>query len=183
KGAHQLTGIVDPADAEFAQTGECDAARFVHVEPLEWAKLLLGFGGQDEVAGDAHQGQGAHFLVHGGNAAFARLPGRTEVRDLAIDQQFPFGRTFHAGQDLDDRRLAGAVLSKEAQDLPGLYRERQIADGLHPLEMLGHIAQFYDRSSHLQRPIANWRSRELASTASSSRSPMKSSVSSEFQPR
>jgi hypothetical protein len=46
------------------------------------------------------------------------------------------------GKDLDQRRLAGAVLAEKGMDLAAIERERHVVIGQHRAEALADIAQF-----------------------------------------
>ena len=50
-----------------------------------------------------------------------------------------------AGDHLDQRRLAGAVVAHQADDLARLERQRHVVDGLDGAEMLGNVGQFENR--------------------------------------
>ena len=71
-------------------------------------------------------------------------------------------RVLDAGEHLDDGRLAGAVLTKEADDLAGIEREVEILDRGDAEEALGDVAEFDDglvAHDGYSRPIAIWRRR------------------------
>ena len=54
-------------------------------------------------------------------------------------------RLMHAGYDLDERRLAGAVLAKQGVNLAGVERKRDVLERLGGVEALGDAADFQDR--------------------------------------
>ena len=47
-----------------------------------------------------------------------------------------------AGDDLDQRGLAGAVVAHQAHDLAGLERQRNVVERMDGAEMLRNIFQF-----------------------------------------
>ena len=51
----------------------------------------------------------------------------------------------HAGYDLDERRLAGAVLAEQGVNFAGVKRERDVFERLGGVETLGDAADFQDR--------------------------------------
>ena len=67
----------------------------------------------------------------------ARVDGLVEVLGLAVDPELAFGRREVAGDDLDQGRLAGAVVAHEAHDIAGLDREIDALQRLDGAEMLG----------------------------------------------
>ena len=54
----------------------------------------------------------------------------------------PCARAEVAGDHLDQRRLAGAVVAHQADDLAGLERERDVVDRLDGAEMLRNVGEF-----------------------------------------
>ena len=148
---------------------------------------VVGSAGKHEVARHAHQRQRARSpdrrwrcRARGHPSGCGNEPRLPSTTHLAA------GRVLDPGQHLDDGRLAGAVLAEKADDLAGTEREREVLDRGHAEEALGDVAQFDDRRAPVMRysrPIAIRRSRWLARTARRSRSPMKNSVRSAFQPR
>ena len=79
----------------------------------------------------------AEILVHEAHAELAELPGRERQPDgRAVDEQLAGVGLVEAGQDLDQRRLARAVLPEEAMDLPGEHVEVDVAQRLGPAEAL-----------------------------------------------
>ena len=89
-------------------------------------------------------------------ARFARAP---EMDRLAVDKHLALGRRVDAGQDLDDRRFARAVLAEQADDFAGEKLQRQVGDRGHADKALGDVSELADRLGHQALPIANCRSR------------------------
>ena len=80
----------------------------------------------------------AQFLVDGDDAeplGVLRI-GRTEFG--AVEHDAAAGGRHHARQDLEQRRLAGAVLAEQAEDLAAAHVERDVAERGHAGKMLGH---------------------------------------------
>jgi hypothetical protein len=67
-----------------------------------------------------------------------------EMARAAIEADLALGRREVAGDDLDERRLAGAVVAHEAQHLAGLEVDVHALQRLDRPEMLGDAAQLED---------------------------------------
>ena len=59
---------------------------------------------------------------------------------LAGQQDLAAVGLVHAGHDLDQRRLAGAVLAEQRMDFAGVERERHVLQRLRGVEPLGDAA-------------------------------------------
>ena len=66
--------------------------------------------------------------------------GRGDPDRLAVDQDLAFVRLLHAGEDADQRRLAGAILAQQDMDLARIELERDAVIGHHAGEALGDVA-------------------------------------------
>ena len=75
-------------------------------------------------------------------AGFRRL-----VQDqlLVVHSHRAVARAEVAGDHLDQRRLAGAVVAHQANDFTGLQRERNIVHRLDGAEMLRDVGEFENR--------------------------------------
>ena len=92
---------------------------------------------EEHVLGHREVGHGREFLVHHadpGRQAVARGP---ETDLAAIHHEGAGRRLVHAGDDLHERRLAGAVLADEAVDLARAQGEVDAPQGLDAAEALG----------------------------------------------
>ena len=77
-----------------------------------------------------------------------RLDGgsRAAQRDLdAVDEQPPAVRGVDAGEDLDQRRLASAVLAHERVRLAGVEVDRDVLEGMDRAERLRRVLERQDR--------------------------------------
>ena len=84
---------------------------------------------QEQVVGDGQVVDQVELLVDGGDAAGqgrGRIAGR---QGSTVDGDLAGGRGDQAGDALDERRLAGAVLADQAVDLPGGDREVDAVEG------------------------------------------------------
>ena len=67
----------------------------------------------EDVLGDREVGEERRLLVDDGDAGVARVGGAVEVDRLAVDQHVAGVGPVDAGQQLHERRLAGAVLADQ----------------------------------------------------------------------
>jgi hypothetical protein len=100
-------------------------------------------------------GKEQRLLIDGGDAVALRFR-RAGHRDRRPGKQdLAMIRLIDAGHDLDQRRLAGAVLAEQRVDLAGMERERDVIQRLRGAEPLGDAAQFENRRRrHLSLPPA-----------------------------
>ncbi len=106
--------------------GDCDIDILQHREAAEQAVDLEG-------ASDAELD--ALGLRHGGDVA-------------ALEQHLPGGRLEHAGQQVDERGLAGAVRPDQRVTRTGAEREVDVAGGGERAEIDGQLPCFEERRGH-----------------------------------
>jgi hypothetical protein len=97
----------------------------------------LVFATQIEVVLDRkgrHQGE---LLEHRVDAQLPRVVGRVQANRLPAQHHRPVVRSERAGDDIDERALAGAILTKEDVDFSGLQVEVDVAQGLDAGKALG----------------------------------------------
>ena len=139
-GHHLLHG--DRAAAELLLGADGDAEVLengvrvgVHLLPVLG---LLVAAADVHVLGDGQVGAERDLLVHGGNAhvlgVLRGLDGDRAVVALEVDVAAVL--LVDAGQDLDERGLARAVLAHEGVDLARTEREVDVLQGLHAREVL-----------------------------------------------
>ena len=117
-------------------------------------------------------------LKHRLDAGLARPRGAPSRYRLAADEDFAAGRLHDAGEDLDQRRLAGAVVADEADHLAVIDAEIDAAERIDAAVGFGDVAQLDQafrhgslldcacRPGHPGRPMAaDQRSACLASSA------------------
>ena len=80
-------------------------------------------------------------LIDRRDAERLRGRGREPRERLAIERDLTGVRLHRAGEDLDERRLAGAVLADERVDLAGAQLERRALERLHTGVGLGHVGR------------------------------------------
>ena len=121
-------------EIEDAQDGERDVPRRLaeieigNAELLDPAQERLDRrSGEAQIGGDVEVGDQRRLLVDRHQPGAARLGGRMHVARLAADQDSPGVRPDGAGQDLHQRRFAGAVRAHQRVDLAGPHRQRGVA--------------------------------------------------------
>ena len=129
---------VDP-HAEAAEQLERLGAHELAVDAAERAGRLAA---HEDVLGDRQVGEERRLLVDDGDAGGLRLRRAGEVDGLAVEQQIARVAAVEARDDLDERRLAGAVLADQGVDRAALEREASGAEGDDGAERLDHPTQF-----------------------------------------
>src|SRR4029450_1441910 len=107
--ADRLIDITD-VDAHGGHLPTGDLARHRHVEATRRTHTLGGLGAEEEVPPHGHQRDHREVLVDRGDATIECLPRRGEPHRHAIDGIHALVRWMDARQDLDQGRLAGAVV-------------------------------------------------------------------------
>ena len=72
-----------------------------------------------------------------------------EVGPLALEEDLAVVRLIDAGDALDQRRLAGAVVAEQRDHLAGIDVPAHVVDGDQAAEALGQVADRKDRIAHL----------------------------------
>ena len=95
-------------------------------------------------------------LVDDLDAVLSRFHRPVKNEFLAIQAHGAVARSKVAGDHLDQRGLAGAVVAHQADDLSRFERKRNIVDRLDGAEMFGDIGEFENRHqpSSLPKPQA-----------------------------
>src|SRR6202011_4940806 len=83
-------------------------------------------------------------LIDDLDAFAARLDRLAEMHRLARDLQLAAARRKISGDDLDQSRLAGAIVAHQPDDLSRLHREIDAGKRLDGAEMLADVAQRKD---------------------------------------
>ena len=84
---------------------------------------------EEDVLGHGHLGDERQLLVDDGDARAPRRPGALNETGLPVEHELAFVAAVRvdAGQHLDQRGLAGAVLAAERVDLAGAQIEGHVA--------------------------------------------------------
>ncbi len=113
-------------------------------EPAEHAGLQR-LAAEEQVGGGVEVVREREVLVDGLDAVGARLARRAERDGIAVDQDLAARRAHDAREDLDQRRLACAVVADDRVHLAGAQVEADAAQGDDAPEALGHVARLEDR--------------------------------------
>ena len=100
-----------------------------------------GRAAEEDVLGDVEPVDEREILVDDADAAVAGLAGARQPHDLAADEQLPLVGLEGAAQDLDQRRLAGAVVPDERHRLAAKDAEVDAAQRLDRAVRLAHTAR------------------------------------------
>ena len=109
------------------------------VESAQRPHALRRLRAEEEVAPDRHQRHDREVLVDGRDAVGARLARGVEGQLAALDEQSPLVRRVRAGEDLDQRRLAGAVVAQDAEHLPRVDVRGDVLEGDDVPEVLADV--------------------------------------------
>jgi hypothetical protein len=101
----------------------------------------------EDVLGDREVGEERRLLVDHRDAGGLRLRGAREVGGLAVEQHLAGVQAVHAGHDLDQGGLAGAVLPDERVDRPALDDEGARPQREDRPEGLAHVPQLQARGA------------------------------------
>ena len=74
---------------------------------------------EEQILGDRHRGGDSEILVNGLDAGAASIDRALEVNRVAIEANLALVGNERAGEGLDQRRLAGAVVADHGEDLGG----------------------------------------------------------------
>src|SRR5262249_3601197 len=87
-------------------------------------------------------------LVDGLDAGALRIARACEPHGLPAHPDRPAVVGVHAGEDLDQRGLARAVVAEQADDLAGKQLTRHVVDGAHRAKVLVHADHLDKRAGH-----------------------------------
>ena len=119
----------------------------------------------EDVLRDRQVREQARLLVDDRDAQRPRVRGPADLRRLAVEADRSRVGLMDAGQDLDQRALAGAVLADQAVDLAGQQLQRDVVERLRRPESLRDAAQLGARRAPLAaRPIGGHVSRGSTSS-------------------
>jgi hypothetical protein len=106
-----------------------------------------------DVLGDAQVREERGLLVDDGDAGVARVVRRAEGGRRAVDEQLAVVGPHDAAQELDQRRLAGAVLPQQRPHLARAQRDVRVAQRLHGAVGLGGAPKLDACVSHSHQPL------------------------------
>ena len=113
---------------------------------------------QEEIARHAHQRHQRQILVDRGDAACRACPAASRSAiGLAVDQNFALVGHVHAGQNLDQRRFAGAIVAKQAMDFAGPDVEGHVLERDDRAEILADRLELDEGRCHQRLLMARLR--------------------------
>ena len=122
-------GVAEPAQQLAGLLGRLGALR---------ESAAREFVAEEDVLGDRQTVDDVELLVHGRDAELDRRLGGGDLDLLAEPRDLALVGTVDAGEHLDERRLARAVLAEDAVHLAGQDVEVDTAQRLHAGEGLRH---------------------------------------------
>ena len=103
----------------------------------------------ENVVRNAQQLFNIQLLINAGDARSSGLVRVLEVLLYAIYENLALIRLMYAGEYLDQRRFAGAVLTDQAEDLARLDCQLHVSQSHYARKTLGRVFQFYYVFTHL----------------------------------
>ncbi len=164
--ARQAVGI--DAHAELLEERGRVAAHLAPVDPMPALERLRA---DEDVLRDAEVGEERRLLEDDRDPRLLRLLGAVEDHLLAVEQQPAALGPVDAGEDLHERRLAGAVLAHERVRLAGVQLDVRVlerADGAEGLVGVLEHEHRLGRGGHAQ---SRWKISSSSSRPSSGRRP------------
>ena len=120
----------------------------VHGRVVEQLALLEPLVDKNVVR-NAQQLFNIQLLINAGDARSSGLVRVLEVLLYAIYENLALIRLMYAGEYLDQRRFAGAVLTDQAEDLARLDCQLHVSQSHYARKTLGRVFQFYYVFTHL----------------------------------
>ena len=116
-------------DMRGAHVVEHLAGLAAHLAPVDGLEAGARGVSQKDVLGHRQFVEQHRLLVNGGDAGAEGGVSGAEMDRHALDGDLALVRLVDAGQDLHQRRLAGAVLADQRGDLAGIERQRHVMQG------------------------------------------------------
>ena len=128
-----------------------DGARlFGHAPPAD-EQLRAGFAANEHVLGDRHVGSEGELLVDRDDAGALGVVGRRKSDRLPEQLDFAGIGALRAGQNLQQRRLAGAILAEKRVDLRRSHFEMNVFERKHAGKALADACHLEDWTVRLCR--------------------------------
>ena len=145
QGLHLLGDVLDRADPEVLELlpglGP-HAAGVEHAEDPAQRALVPDLAAEVEVAGDIQGGGDREGLVHGLDPGLPGIGGALELDPGPVQHDLALIRAHRAGQALDQRGLAGAVVADDGQHLARVQLQAHPGQPDHVAERLDQAARF-----------------------------------------
>ncbi len=135
-----------------AEAFEDAAAARLHRLPVG-EDALSDLAAEIDVLGDREVRAEAQLLIDDRNAHGEGGGGRVHLRRHAANADFALVAGMHSGEDLDQRRLAGAVLAHHRMHLAGGDREVRVDQRADAGEVLGDVPHFKQRGGAGRRTL------------------------------
>ncbi|SPF81546.1 hypothetical protein PRI8871_03370 [Pseudoprimorskyibacter insulae] len=177
----EAVSILDPRDPEITHFMNGDVIGLFAVKDLEWSPTYGRLDSGEKTAADRHQWERSAKLVNAGDASFLRRFRASETDWLAIHQNFAARRRVHPGHGFDQGGFSCAIVTQQAKNFAGSYRQVDFVQHVDWSEGFVDIAQFEDvfcvghnQSSFLlvDQLVANFWNVPFIRTAASSITPM-----------
>ena len=145
----RLDLLGDVLDRHDPQVGHLLLGLGLHLRAVELAEDLAHdarrarLAAEEQVVGDVQRGRDRQRLVDGLDPVRARIQRRAHVDRLAVEQDLALVGHDRAGEALDQRGLAGAVVADHGQDLARPQVEVRAAER-------GHVAVALDQAAGLE---------------------------------
>ena len=110
------------------------SALLAHCRPIQRRPSRLGRLAEKDIFGDRQFGKQQQFLMNGGDARSMGLARRCKSDRRAVDADLAFVGLVQARHDLDQRRLAGAVLAEQRMHFAGADIEAYVLERVEPGE-------------------------------------------------
>ena len=138
-----------PPESEATDVAHARDARRQFVEQRPGADLHRHFvepngfelAAEEDVGDDVEVLAQREILEDGGDAEVERGAGLGQRDGLAVESDRAGARRMHAGEDLDQRRFAGAVVADQRHDLAGVHVEVDVGQRRDGAEILRDAAQ------------------------------------------
>src|SRR5581483_3599130 len=159
--AGQLVGFSVQTDQVQQVESALGGALLLHGEGrqledcLERVEAQPGMFADQNVLDGGHVVEQADVLEGAGDAAIDDLVGLEPDNALAGEDQLAAGRREQAGDDVEERGLAGPVRADQAEHLALFDLNGDAADGAQAAEDFGYLASLQERA-HAERTPAYW---------------------------
>ena len=114
------------------------------------------FAAEEDVGGDILLTGEREVLVDHLDAHAAALAGRQIEDRLAVEADTAGIRSVHAGDDLHQRRFAGAVVADQPDDFAATHRKIDAMQDVHGAEALGDAIDFENTHTRLSFLTCHW---------------------------
>ena len=138
-----------------------DGLRLLRHAPPAYEQLRAGFAADEHVLGDRHVGGEGELLVDRDDARALGVVRRRKGDRLPEQLDFARIGALRAGQNLEQRRLAGAVLAEKRMDLRRSHFEMDVLKRKHAGKALADAGHLEDRAvrrwpERMKAPRARW---------------------------